>query len=425
MVGSIGRMPSPRIDSVSGHRDFQRLWAGSVVSQFGSAVGMVALPVIAVVVLDVSAWQVSLLAGIAALTTALVAFPLGRRIEYTRKRPVMIGGDLLRAATLVSLPAAHALGTLTYTHLCLAAAVNAVCAIAFTAASQAHLKALVTPARLIDANSRLESTRWLSVSVGPALAGALIAALSAVGALVANTVGFLVGALAVRSIRDPEPAPPPRPAAGEGPSRRSELFAGLGFVWHHPTLRPILVSWVLFAGASSMAAPLTAVFYMRDLGFSPFEYGLLMGVPSLGGLLGARLVPGLVRRLGAAHPPVGLPAPRPLVLPHPVRGPRQGRAPHVRGGVRPGAGVRRRGQLGDVRVPAAGDPRRPDVAGGHALGLRHHGLAAAVHPARGSGRQPGGRAGGAPGRRAGDVPGRVPPAAQGPERPLAAPWPTR
>ena len=292
-------MPAPRIDSVSGHRGFQRLWAGSIVSQFGSAIGMVALPVIAVAVLDVAAWQVSFLAGIAALTTVLVAFPVGRRIEYTRKRPVMIGSDLLRAATLASLPTAYALGALTFTHLCVVAVVNAVCAIAFTGASQAHLKSLVSPARLIDANSRLESTRWLSVSVGPSLAGALIAALSAVGALVANTVGFLIGALAVGSIREPEPDPPKPPAPGEGPSKRSELFAGLGFVWAHPTLRPILLSWILFAGASSMAAPLTAVFYMRDLGFTAFEYGLLMGVPSLGGLLGARLVPYLVRRIGA------------------------------------------------------------------------------------------------------------------------------
>ncbi|PWV54723.1 MFS transporter [Nocardiopsis sp. L17-MgMaSL7] len=292
-------MPSPRIDGVGGHRDFRRLWAGAAVSQFGSAVGLVALPVIAVVVLDAAAWQVSLLAGITALTTVLVAFHVGRVVEHARKRPVMIGGDLLRAVTLASLPAAHALGALTYTHLCAVAAVNAVCAIAFTGASQAHLKSLVSPSGLIDANSRLESTRWLGISLGPALTGALIAALSAVGALAATTVGYLFGALAVRTIREPEPAPPVRPARGEGASRREELFAGLGFVWGHPTLRPILFGWVLFAGASSMAAPLTAVFYMRDLGFSAFEYGLLMGVPSLGGLLGARLVPRLVRRLGA------------------------------------------------------------------------------------------------------------------------------
>ncbi|MFE1100336.1 MFS transporter [Nocardiopsis alba] len=287
------------MDGVGGHRDFRRLWAGSVVGQFGSAIGMVALPVIAVVVLDVSAWQVSLLAGITALTTVLVAFHVGHLVEYTRKRPVMIGGDLIRAATLASLPIAHALGVLTYTHLCVVAAVNAVCAIAFTGASQAHLKSLLSPAGLIDANSRLESTRWLSISLGPALAGALIAALSSVGALVATTVGHLFGALAVRTIREPEPSPPERPVAGERTSRRAELFAGLGFVWGHPTLRPILFGWILFAGASSMAAPLTAVFYMRDLGFSTFEYGLLMGVPSLGGLVGARLVPSLVRRLGA------------------------------------------------------------------------------------------------------------------------------
>lgn len=69
-------MPSPHEhESVKGHRDFRRLWAGSVASQFGSAVGMVALPVIAVTVVQATALQVSLLAGITATTTALLAFP--------------------------------------------------------------------------------------------------------------------------------------------------------------------------------------------------------------------------------------------------------------------------------------------------------------------------------------------------------------
>lgn len=288
-------MPSPHVESVKGHRDFRLLWAGSISSQFGSAIGMVALPFIAVMVLQVSEWQVSLLAGLSALATALLALPIGRKVEHLGKRPVMIGCDLIRAVSLATVPVAALAGALTFTHLCAVAVLNAVFAVAFTAASQSHLKALITPAGLIDANSRLESTRWLSVAVGPSVAGALVAAVTAAGALAVNSVGFVAAALAIRGIRAPEP-PPPVP--DEKASRRAELFAGLTFVWAHPALRPMLGSWVLFAGASAMASPLLAVFYMRDLGFSAFEYGLLMGVPSLAGLLGARSVPSLVTRLG-------------------------------------------------------------------------------------------------------------------------------
>ncbi|WP_344578874.1 hypothetical protein [Nonomuraea roseoviolacea] len=61
------------------------------------------------------------------------------------------------------------------------------------------------------------------------------------------------------------------------------------------------MSWVAFAGASSMGASVSAVFYLRDLRFEAWQYGLLMGVPSLGGFAGARLAPRLVARLGAVR----------------------------------------------------------------------------------------------------------------------------
>ncbi|MEU6713563.1 MFS transporter [Nonomuraea sp. NPDC046802] len=276
-------------------RDFRRLWTGTTVSQLGSAVSTVAIPVVAITLLHASAFQVALLSAIQSITILLFAFPMGRHVEFHAKRPVMIGADLLRCAVTLSVPVAAFLDLLTFTHLCVAAVGNAAGQIASAGAAQAHLKALVPADDLIRANSRLESTRWLSVLVGPSLAGPLIGVLSAVGALVVDAVSFVVSALFVRFLRTPEPPPPAREP---GPSRREELFAGWRFVREHPTLRRMFVSWLLFAGASAMATPLSQLFYLRDLDFTPWEYGLLMGLPSLGGLLGARLAPGLGRRFG-------------------------------------------------------------------------------------------------------------------------------
>ncbi|NUW35490.1 MFS transporter [Nonomuraea sp. SMC257] len=284
--------------SVRGHQDFRRLWTGSAISQLGSAVGMVALPVVAVTVVNASAFQVALLTALTAATTALLAFPLGGHVEYRRKRPTMIATDVTRFACLASVPVAAFAGVLTFAQLCVIAVVNAACQIAFTAASQAHLKALVSADRLVDANSRLESTRWLSVSVGPSVGGALVGVLTAVGSLAVDAVSFLFGALAVRTLRGPEPAPPVRDRRA---SWREELFAGWRFAREHPAIRLILISWVTFAGASSMGAAVSAVFYLRELRFEAWQYGLLMGVPSLGGFAGARLAPRLVARLGAVR----------------------------------------------------------------------------------------------------------------------------
>ncbi|MEV4355237.1 MFS transporter [Nonomuraea sp. NPDC049625] len=280
---------------LAGERDFRRLWAGTTVSQLGSGVSMVALPVVAITVLDASAFQVALLSVIQAVTIVVVAFPAGRYIEFRAKRPVMIWSDIAKCILLFSIPIAAFSGLLTFAHLCVAALGNAAGQIASSGAAQAHLKALVPAERLMSANSRLESTRWLSVLVGPSLAGPLIGVLSAVGALIVDAVSFVVSAWSIRSLRTPEPPPPaPEPS----PSRRAELFAGWGFVRGHPVLRRMFASWLVFAGASAMATPLSSLFYLRDLGFTPWQYGLLMGLPSLGGFLGARLTPRLSRRFG-------------------------------------------------------------------------------------------------------------------------------
>ncbi|MGW6500840.1 MFS transporter [Nonomuraea angiospora] len=279
---------------LAGERDFRRLWAGTTVGQLGSAVSMVALPVVAITVLDASAFQVALLSVIQAVTIVVVAFPAGRYIEFRAKRPVMIWSDIARCILLFSIPLAAFSGLLTFAHLCVAALGNAAGQIASSGAAQAHLKALVPAERLMSANSRLESTRWLSVLVGPSLAGPLIGVLSAAGALIVDAVSFVVSAWSIRSLRTPEPPPAREPS----PSRRAELFAGWIFVRGHPVLRRMFASWLVFAGASAMATPLSSLFYLRDLGFTPWQYGLLMGLPSLGGLLGARLAPRVSRRFG-------------------------------------------------------------------------------------------------------------------------------
>jgi signal recognition particle GTPase len=95
-------------------RDLRGLLIGYSVSSLGSGLGAGALPIVAVLALHATAFQVSLLAGLSGLTAAAIMLPLGARIEHRRKRPVMIGADLARFAALASVPAAAAVHLLTY-----------------------------------------------------------------------------------------------------------------------------------------------------------------------------------------------------------------------------------------------------------------------------------------------------------------------
>jgi MFS family permease len=147
-------------------RQFGWLWTAYAVSAYGSGVGFGAFPLIAILVLHAGPAEVSLLAAAGLAAGAVVAIPLGPWVEFRRKRPVMVAMDLTRFGALISIPAAFALGWLSFAQLLVVSVIVAAAKIAFGAASGAYLKALVRPEDLLVANGRFESTTWTAVELG-------------------------------------------------------------------------------------------------------------------------------------------------------------------------------------------------------------------------------------------------------------------
>jgi len=282
--------------ALAGHRDFRLLWSGLAISQAGTAVGGAALPVVAVTLLGASTFEVTLLAAVGAVTGALLALPVGSAVEFGRKRPAMIGADVLRCLALASVPAAYLAHLLSFGQLCVVAALVAAGQVLFQAAAQAHLVALVRREALLEANGRLQASTWLSLSVGPSLGGVLVSVIGATGTVLVDALSYLASAVAVRRIGRPEPPPPPRSG---GASRLADLGGGWRFVAGRPDLRRLLVAWVVFAGSMGLTAPLTSLLYLRLLGFAPWQYGLILGLPSLAGFAGSRLTGRSAARFGA------------------------------------------------------------------------------------------------------------------------------
>ncbi|MCF3964998.1 MFS transporter, partial [Streptomyces fuscigenes] len=275
--------------------DFRRLWAGYTISAAGSAVGSGALPLIALLALHASAFRVSLLAGLSAVASAAIALPLGVRIEYRLKRPVMVAADVVRFLALASVPATAALGVLTYAQLCVVGVVQTAAAVAFGAASGAHLKALVGPGDRVRANSAFETINWTVLSAGPPAGGLLIGVLGTTATMAVDAVSFLGSAAGVLRIRRPEPAPPVRT---DRPHLRRDLTSGWRHLLARRELRTLFFNSLVFTGPVAMAVPLMAVLMLRTLGLAPWQYGLALGLPCLGGVLGSRVTPALTRRLG-------------------------------------------------------------------------------------------------------------------------------
>lgn len=277
-------------------RGFGWLWAAYAVSTLGTFLAFDAFPLIAILVLHAGTTEVSVLAATGLAVGAAVAVPLGPWVEFRRKRPVMIAMDLVRFAALMSVPAAFALGRLSFAQLLVVSVVVGAADIAFTAAGGAYLKTLVGPEDLLVANGRFESTTWTATVLGPPLGGAAIGLFGPVMTVLANAVSFLLSAVGIRAIGGAEPhpvraRPPQRLRAGD-------LLDGWRYILADPGLRPLFANTVLMSGLIMATAPLLAVLMLGPLGFAPWQYGLAFAVPCVGGLIGARLAPRLVARFG-------------------------------------------------------------------------------------------------------------------------------
>ncbi|MCX5532632.1 MFS transporter [Streptomyces sp. NBC_00006] len=277
-------------------RDFGWLWAAFAVSTAGSWLALDAFQLIAVLVLHSGAAQVSFLSAAGLAVGALLAVPLGPWIEFRRKRPVLVLADLVRCAALLTLPLAYALDALTFTQLVLVSVVVAAADIVFRAASGAHLKALVPDEGLLAANARFESTQWTATAVGPPLGGALIGAFGPLTTVLLDALSYVLSAVGVRAIRTPEPKP--ARSANGGRFSAADIAEGWRHLWRQPRLRALFLNNSLVNALIMVGAPLMAVLLLDDLGLAPWQYGLVFGIPCLGGLAGSRLTGPLVRRYG-------------------------------------------------------------------------------------------------------------------------------
>ena len=218
---------SPRGGDLLRHRDFQKLWAGQTVSMLGSQVSQLALPLVAVLVLHVSAFYVALLGTVDLLPFLLFALPAGVWIDRIPRRPVLIVADTGRALALATVPVVAAFGELTIWQLYAVGFVTGTFTVFFDVAYQSYLPSLVGRPHLVEGNAKLELSRSAAQIAGPGLGGVLVGAITAPYAIVVDSVSFAVSALFLGRIRKREPRPEPTAAhehagrADGGPALRA------------------------------------------------------------------------------------------------------------------------------------------------------------------------------------------------------------
>jgi MFS family permease len=277
------------------HTDFLRLWGAASVSQIGSQITLLALPLAAVLVLDASAFQVALLTTFDFLPFLLLGLPAGVWVDRLARRPLMIATDLGRAVALLTIPIAYVADVLTLVQLYAVGFAVGVMTVFFELAHTSYVPSLLPRETLIDANSKLEISRSGAYIGGPGLGGILVGLLSAPGAIAVDAASFVASGLLLLRIKAREDWVA---TAGTRAGLARELVEGLRYVLGHRFLWPIACCTAILNLFWNAAFAVYFVFLARELDLDAELIGVVLMLGNLGWLAGALAAGRVTSRVG-------------------------------------------------------------------------------------------------------------------------------
>ena len=277
---------------------FVRVWSAATISIFGSLITRMALPFVAILVLDAGAFEVALVRSIDLLAALLFGLIVGAWVDRLRRRPVMVWADLGRAVLLVTIPIAAVGGWLTLAQLLLVSFAVAILSTFFDAADNAYLPSIVRRDELVRANGALAASGSAAEFSAFGISGFLVQLLSAPLAIFIDAISFIVSAVLLGSIRRPEAPPPPK--ADREPVLQ-EIREGLAIIARDPIIRAFTLASMAMATLWGVFGAIWILFAVDELGLGPAAIGIIAGFGGLSSLVGAVVAERVTRRMGVGR----------------------------------------------------------------------------------------------------------------------------
>jgi MFS family permease len=302
------------------HKPFLLFWTGGAVSDVGSAVSTLVLPLLAVETLRATTFQVSMIGMLGRLPFLLLTLPAGVLVDRMRRRTLMIWSDVGSMIALGSIPLISLFGHVVLWQVYVAILATACLRVVFDVADLSYLPTLLTREQLVDGNGKLRATETFADSIGPTLGAGLASLIGAARAVAADSFSFAISVLSLCLIRVREAGPEPVPAAARVGFREA-MKVGLRFVLGNAILRKIAACTATANLAISLVTSIEVVFLLRTLHASPAQVGLVLGLGTMGGFAGSLVARRLAERVGTARIMwVALVVPAPLTFLMPLAG---------------------------------------------------------------------------------------------------------
>jgi len=295
MVAAMPRPLHPFRSPIWRQRQFVRFWLGESVSMIGSSVSDFALPLVAVITLEVSPSQMGLLRGLGAAPGILIGLFAGVWVDRVSRKGLLIWTGLIAAGLIASIPVAYVLGPLSFGHLIAVALCFGVLGPFWWPAWNAFLPSVVAPDLLFDANSKLLFSWSATGVIGPGLGGLLVQAVGAPFALLFDAGSFLASSTILSTVR---PRTEERPGADVTGRMLARIREGLRVTFLDPMQRAITIPRAILDFFDAFSLSVIVIYVIRDVGLSPGLMGLAFALSSVGFVIGSIAAPRLERRSG-------------------------------------------------------------------------------------------------------------------------------
>jgi MFS family permease len=276
---------------------FLRFWTAATVSGFGTYITTLAVQVLVVVTLHEGSFGVGLVNASRWLPYLVFGLMTGVLVDRSRRRPILVGTDLARAALLIGIPVLALTGHLSLAVLMAFMSVFGLMSLLGDTASQSFLPRVVPRRLLTPANARLDQSDAVAQTSGPALAGGLVSLLTAPWAVLVDAATYLVSGLLLLRLPVTEPASKRLTVRGI----RGEAMDGLRWIYGHRMLRPFALGTHAWFVCASVAGAVMAPFALLTLDLSAFGLGVVLAIAGIGGLAGALVATRLGLRFGAGR----------------------------------------------------------------------------------------------------------------------------
>ena len=224
------------------NRSYRSVWSAATVSNFGSMIFVIALPLAAVTLLDADAGDIAAIHVAQMLPGALLGLVASAWIDRRARLPLMRTSDLLRALLVGALALSAWAGWLAIWQFVAAAAGLGLLGFVFHVSQHSLLPAIVDRTRLVEANSKLRVADSVTEGLGFAGAGVLIQVLGAPLAFMIDAASYLLSAFCLAGVSEPQR---PTPVGKSKQSLRQELSEGVRAVLGHPMLRSLAGAQIL------------------------------------------------------------------------------------------------------------------------------------------------------------------------------------